>query len=298
MRLRVGHIQFLNCFPLYYGLIKNEMLRDVELFKGTPTELNHLLITGELDISAISSIEYARNFRDLLLFPDISVSADGEVKSVLLVSKLPIKELGGKSIALTNTSATSQILLKILLRRKYKLRCRFFTTPPAINTMLAEGDAALLIGDPALHAYYSPCEGLFVYDLGKEWKEFTGLPMVFAVWAVRRDLAEQAQELTWRVSEAFSNSMSYSVKNLPQVAASAAQGQSLSKECLEEYFRTLRFELGPFYREGLKRFYALAYEDGFIPQIPIIEFLAPLPYLASTVVAGRGISLSKVSKGA
>src|SRR4030042_1389426 len=92
LRPRVGHIQFLNCLPLYYGLVKSHALLDIELIKGTPTELNNLLISGALDISPISSIEYARTKDSLLLFPDFTVSSDGEVKSIVLLSRVPVKE--------------------------------------------------------------------------------------------------------------------------------------------------------------------------------------------------------------
>ena len=114
MRPRLGHIQFLNCFPLYYGLVNKNVLIDVDLIKGTPTQLNHMLLDGDLDISVISSIEYARNAEDLLLFPDFTVSCDGEVQSIVLASKVPIEDLGLSTVALTQTSATSQILLNEL----------------------------------------------------------------------------------------------------------------------------------------------------------------------------------------
>ena len=293
MRLRVGHIQFLNCFPLYYGLMKKGLPAEIALFRGTPADLNCLLIDGKLDVSAISSIEYARNFQELLLLPDISISADGEVKSVLLISRFPIPELEGKKVFLTSTSATSQILLKILLRRKYGVECSFIVAPPELRAMLSEGDAALLIGDPALEAYYARDEGFFIYDLAKEWKEFTGLPMVFAVWAVRREIAEQARDLIWKLSGTFSDSLDYSLRNLRQVAASAAGAGFLSRERVEEYFRVLRFELGPAYLEGLKRYYALAYEEGFVQQMPVIKFLPVLPGQASPAAAGGRVSFAE-----
>ena len=91
MRPRVGHIQFLNCLPIYYGLVKGSGILDLDLVKGTPTELNALLLSGKLDISPISSIEYARNAGDLVLFPGPTVSCRGPVRSILLVSRRPVE---------------------------------------------------------------------------------------------------------------------------------------------------------------------------------------------------------------
>jgi len=107
-RPRVGHIQFLNCLPLYYGLVRGGYVLDMDLRKGTPTELNQALLAGDLDISPISTVEYLRHASDLLLLPDLTVSSDGEVQSIVLVSKVPLAELAeGAAVALANTSATA-----------------------------------------------------------------------------------------------------------------------------------------------------------------------------------------------
>jgi chorismate dehydratase len=258
---------------LYYGLVKRGVLLDVELTKGTPAELNRLLIQGELDISPISSIEYGRNEDILLLMPDLTVSADGEVRSILLLSKMPIEELDGGTIALTNTSATSHALLQILLREKYGHDCRYFISPPEIGSMLLEADAALLIGDPALRAYYQPYPDLFSYDLGQEWKNHTGLPMVFAVWAIRRDFAKEHPEIAQEVYRAFRQSMEFSLENLDQIANSAARWEILEAHLLKQYFACLKFCFEDKEKAGLKEFYLRAYQHGFLPKIPSLQFL-------------------------
>ncbi len=273
MRPRVGHIQFINCLPLYYGLVKKGVLFDIELTKGTPTELNHLLIQGELDISPISSIEYARNAEELMLLPDLTVNADGEVRSILLVSKVPVTELDGKTIALTNTSATSHALLKILLKEKYKLQCDFFISPPDISSMLLEAEAALLIGDHALRAFYQPPPDLYTYDLGEAWKELTGLPMVYAVWAIRRSFALEQPELTREIYQAFCQSMEYSLKHIDQVSQNAARWETLGADLLKQYFTCLKFNFDGREQAGLKEFYLRANRNGFLAKIPELEFI-------------------------
>jgi chorismate dehydratase len=275
LRPRVGHIQFLNCLPLYYGLVKNHVLLDIELVKGTPTELNRLLIVGELDISPISSIEYARNHRSLLLFPDFTVSSDGEAKSILLVSKRPVEELSGRRIALTNTSATSQVLLKIILERNYSVKPEYFSCPPDLGKMLFEAEAALLIGDEALRCH---CKSvlekgdLFLYDLGEEWKKLTGKGMVFAVWAVNRSFAEQCSDLSRHVFNLFRKSMIYSREHLDEIAEHAVRWEPFSSPFLRDYFKTLRFDFGPVYQEGLALFYKMAEELRELKEAPELEF--------------------------
>lgn len=273
MRPRVGHIQFLNCFPLYYGLIEHRVLLDVDLLKGTPTELNRMLKENLLDLASISSIEYARNFRDLVLLPDISVSCDGEVMSILLFSKVPIEELDGKRVALTNTSATSQALLRILLSRRYRLNPNYFVSPPELGSMLLEADAALLIGDDALRSNYLLKDRLFVYDLGREWKDFTGQAMVFAVWAVRREFAQRNPRLLAAIKKALTQSMQFSLHNLEDVARKAAEWEVFTPDFLEQYFRSLKFDFDARQQEGLLTYYQEATNIGVLSEVPCLDFV-------------------------
>jgi chorismate dehydratase len=99
-RPRVGHIQFLNCLPIYWGLVRSGALLDVELTKDTPDRLNDMLVAGDLDIGPISLVEYLRNADDLLLLPDLAVGSDGPVLSVNLVSQMPLAALDGRRVAL------------------------------------------------------------------------------------------------------------------------------------------------------------------------------------------------------
>ena len=237
LKPRVGHIQFLNCLPLYYGLVKNCALLDIELIKGTPTELNRLLMGGGLDISPISSIEYARHNDSLMLLPDFTVSSDGEVKSIILLSRIPVTELSGKRIAMTNTSATSHVLLKLVLGRSYGIVPEYVVSEPDLKGMFSVADAALLIGDAALKHYVNP-QNFHLYDLGSEWKKLTGRKMVYAVWAVSRSFAQGRSESCERVFETFRKSMDYSMEHLPEIIEYAAKWEPFSSSFLREYFRS------------------------------------------------------------
>ncbi|MHB0975932.1 MAG: menaquinone biosynthetic enzyme MqnA/MqnD family protein [Candidatus Aquicultorales bacterium] len=271
-RPRVGHIQFLNCMPLYYGLVKNGILLDVELTKGTPTELNRWLIEGGLDISPISAIEYARNAKDLLLLPKLTVSSDGEVKSILLVSKVPAEELHGRKVALTNTSSTSQALVKIILQDKYGVDPVYFECPPDLPNMLHEAHAALLIGDSALRALYE-AKNLYIYDLGGEWKALNGRRMVYAVWAARRKYAERYPELVAEVYRRFIESMDYSVLNVSAIARDAARWEPFDAKFLEDYFLSLKFDLDEDYQADFLAFLTRAEELGYLDEVPKLDFV-------------------------
>jgi chorismate dehydratase len=272
LKPKVGHIQFLNCLPLYYGLVKSYALLDIELIKGMPTELNKLLLSGKLDISPISSIEYARHHDSLVLFPDFTVSSDGEVKSILLLSRFPIDKLSRKKIALTGTSATSQVLLKLIIKHGYGIEPEYFVCPPDLNRMLETADAALLIGDIALKCYIT-AKDYYRYDLGIEWKKLTGKKMVYAVWAVDRKFSETKSELCEKVFETFRKSMDYSLKHLPEIIEYAVKWEPFSPSFLMDYFKSLRFDFGDDYQEGLLYFYKLASEIEEFQAVTQLEYI-------------------------
>ncbi len=272
MRPKVGHIEFLNCLPLYYGLVKEDMILDLDLVKGSPTELNDMLLRGELDVSPVSSIEYARNSSSLVLFPDFTVSSDDKVRSIILLSKVPIEDLAGRTVALANTSATSQVLTKIVLKNGYGIEPDYLVTPPVVTDMLASADAALLIGDIALR-YYIERQGLYVYDLGAEWKKLTGKRMVYAVWAARRGFAAEHPELLNHVFALFNRSMEYSKKHIGEICDHAVKWEPFSRFVLDEYFRGLKFDFGSEEREGLKTYFELACKIGALDETPSLDFI-------------------------
>ncbi len=274
MRPRVGHIQFINCYPLFYGLIEKKFLLEIDLIKGNPKDLNQMLKANLLDMAPIPSIEYARNHRDYVLMPDISVSCDGEVKSIYLFSKIPIEELHGRKIALSNTSATSQALLRIIMSKKYGAMPEYFASTPELRAMLMEADAALLIGDDALRARYKTHDRLYIYDLGQEWKDLTGLPMVFAVWAIRKDFVEKQLPQVKMIKEAFCDSMAYSLENIHDVAEKASQWEDFPAEYLVSYFASLRFDFDISKQQGLMEYYRQAYNLGILEEVPPMSVLS------------------------
>ena len=252
-RPRVGHIQFLNCLPLYWGLMRSGALLGVDLHKDTPDQLNSALVRGDLDIGPISLVEYLRHAEGLLLLPDLAVGSDGPVQSVNLVSTVPLADLDGRRVALGSTSRTGVLLARMLLESRHGVQPEYFRCPPDLTEMLLEADAGVLIGDAALRARFdAPSRGLHVTDLGEAWRDWTGLPMVFAVWAVRREFAAAHPGLVKDVHEAFLASRALCLSELDEVARAAARWEPFSEQTLADYFRALDFALGERQVSGLR----------------------------------------------
>jgi chorismate dehydratase len=265
----VGHIQFLNCLPIYWGLMRSGALLGVDLHKDTPDQLNAALVAGDLDVGPISLVEYLRHADDLLLLPDLAVGSDGPVLSVNLVSTVDPAELDGRPVALGSTSRTGVLLAQMLLADVYGVSPEYFRCPPDLSQMLIEAAAAVVIGDVALRAWHEAAElGLTVVDLGQAWRDWTGLPMVFAVWAVRRDFAEAQPGLVKEVHEAFLTSKELCLSELATVAELASRWEPFDAATLATYFRTLDFSLGSRQVDGLRAFAARAAAAGEVPPLP------------------------------
>ena len=257
---RVGHISFLNCLPLYWGLRRTGGLDLVDLVQDTPDRLSDALVAGRLDAGPISLAEYLRHPEGLLLLPDLAVGSDGEVMSVTLVSRRPLTELGGRRVALGSTSRTSVVLARLLLEERDGVRPEYVTQEPDLRAMIREADAAVLIGDAALRASLGEAAelGLEVHDLGAAWRAWTGLPMVFAVWAVREEWYARDADGVRAVHAAFVASRDLAVARAAEVAAEAARWEPFAAADLERYFTALDFRLGARQLAGVREFAARA----------------------------------------
>src|SRR4051794_33246388 len=233
-RPRVGHIQFLNCVPLYWGLARTGTLLDVQLTKDTPEKLSKQLIDGDLDIGPVTLMEYLQHADELVALPDIAVGCDGPVMSCVIVSQLPLDRLDGERVALGSTSRTSVRLAELLLTERYGVAPDYFRCPPDLALMMQEAQAAVLIGDAALRAslHDAPRLGLEVHDLGLMWKEWTGLPFVFAIWAARRDYFAARPETVHQVHKAFLASRDLSLEEVEKVAEQAAHWEAFDADLL------------------------------------------------------------------
>jgi chorismate dehydratase len=268
---RLGHIQFLNCLPLYYGMVKNDVLLDVDLVKADPADLAAMIESGELDLAPIPAIEYARHADELVLLPDIAISSDGEVQSILLISKVPVEQLDGRTVALTKASRTSQVLARILLQKRWGVMPEYVEMPSDLGEMMRDADAALLIGDDALRAYWHEFPALSKHDLGAIWTDWTSLPMVYAVWAVRRSFAEEQPEQVRVVADALNGSLTYCRAHLDDISDYAARWESFPADRFRSYFDALQFRFEPRYRKGLTHYLELAHEIGQLDRVPELD---------------------------
>ncbi|GAA0737611.1 menaquinone biosynthesis protein [Dactylosporangium roseum] len=249
--------------------MRSGALIDVDLHKDSPERLNAALVAGDLDIGPISLVEYLRSAGDLLLLPDLAVGSDGPVLSVNIVSTVPLDRLDDRPVALGATSRTGVLLAQMYLETYVGVRPTYFRSPPDLARMLDEADAAVIIGDVALRALHdSPQHGWQVTDLGQAWRDWTGLPMVFAAWAVRRDFATAHPGLVKDVHEAFLRSRELCLTELDEVAEAAARWETLSAATLAHYFRTLDFSLGDRQVAGLHEFARRAAALGAVPPLP------------------------------
>jgi len=235
--------------PVFYELDQPGL----EQITGVPTQLNRMLMQGEVDVAPISSIEYARNADSLRLLPRLCVSTEGAVDSIQLITRKPLEQV--RSVAITPESATSVVLTRVLLGEV------------ELVPLEQPADARMLIGDAALRsAFEDPTPH---YDLGRLWQERTGLPMVYAVWACRDGLDEGLEEL----ERAHLRALALSRAEPEALARRASDEYGWPAGFLARYFEKLRYHFGPRERQGLLRFFELAHLAGELDVVPELRFV-------------------------
>jgi len=260
-RLRVHVVDFINAWPLAAGL--RRPAAGLEVSWGAPSECADALAGGEADVGLIPSAAYAR-IPGLRILPGLSISCRGPVASVLLLARKPWKQV--RRVALDAGSRTSAELARLVLGWE-GLRPEAAARPPDLGRMLEGADAALLIGDRALKA---DTRGLRVLDLGEAWFRHTGLPFVFAFWAVREGVALADG------GEAFHRSAAEGAASLEALAGEGARREGLDEGRVLDYLRrNVRYGLGDEEKAGLERFFAEMHGAGRIREVPPLRFLEP-----------------------
>lgn len=247
---RVAAVSYLNTLPLVWGMLHGEQRDLFDLEFCIPAECADRLGDGRADLGIVPVAELER--LGLEVIPGTGIACDGEVRSILLVSQVPIDQI--RSLATDASSRTSVMLSRVLLARKYGVEPRLLSLQPDLPAMLGQADAALIIGDPALHL--DPATLPFqVLDLGTEWTNLTGLPMVFAVWAGRK------KNLAPWMTAAFSDSYEFGRNHLQEVVQAGAPPRGLALGLATRYLTEhIRFELGPREYEGMRTFLQYASE--------------------------------------
>lgn len=276
--MRIGRIPYINCYPVYGAVDRGIVPLAGEIIDGVPSALNRQMAEGTLDVSVISAVEYARDAKRYLLLPDLAITSDGPVRSVVLFSKRPASELQGRRVLVSKSSMTSVALLELLFEHVWDAKPAFVPADAELSDVEkfgdTEHDARLVIGDAALHLWsrlrhpseYESHPGLsayrYAYDLGAEWKNWTGLPFVFAVWVAQRSTPVQD---SLAVHANLIQSRDWGITHLDTLAAQAAVATGVNKqECLE-YLSGLDYGLSYEHLAGLTEFFRRLVAAGRVP---------------------------------
>jgi chorismate dehydratase len=258
---------YLNAAPLWYSFLYGEQKSHCTLVSDVaPIRCAQLLAEKRADAALIPVIEYQRQ-ADLLIAPGACVASKTQVYSVVLASRVPLTEV--RSVTLDTTSRTSAALVEIIFSRFYNLTPEYRTAPPRIREMLETSDAALIIGDPAMMIDRT---GLHVYDLAEEWRRHTGLPFVFAFWAMRQD-AVGAFGATSERQVDFRAARREGVAHAEELAILYSEQLGLAKSELVSYLtKNIHYDLDDESLSGLKLYYELAYQCGLISEARALAF--------------------------
>jgi chorismate dehydratase len=286
---RISAVEFLNAAPLLWGLFDGPLAGRYDLSFALPSQCAERLKNGLADVALIPAVEYQR-IEGLVMLPAMAVAANGEVRSILLVSKKPMELV--RRVALDTSSRTSAGLVRLLCLERWGITPEFIDAPPDASVMLAEADAALIIGDPALRLALRMDEGasrlptgeqccqgdaldmpvpgyetIFVYDVAFQWKEMTGLPCVLAVWVAR------PQAVSSQLLRDLAASRSYGLGHIDEIAEGASLKLDMPVAALESYLRVnINFSLNAENLAGLTLYYQKCAAAGLIPTARPIEF--------------------------
>lgn len=284
-KLRISIVQYLNTAPLVRGFTHGPLQGKYDLSFTVPSLCAEALRGGEADVAIIPAVEYQR-IPGLIVLPDLSIASKERVRSLLVLSKVPIRRAG--SIALDNSSRSTQALVRILCDFRWNIEPRSTQAGPDAAEMLKDSDAALVIGDPALRIAVAAetranpgpdgewlCEGktagipsverLHVYDVVREWWHMTERPAVLAVWAARPEAA------TPELSADFSASLDFGLAHLEEICAEASRELQLPERELLLYLRTnIDYSLDAENTKGLLTYF------GHCSRLGLIEGMRPL----------------------
>jgi chorismate dehydratase len=284
--MRVGRIPYINCYPVYGAIDRDVIPLGAEIVDGVPTALNAQMAAGTLDVSVISAVEYARDSSRYLLLPDLAISCDGPVRSVVLFSKRPASELSGRRVLVSRSSMTSVALLELLFENVWDAKPTFVPADAELTDVSGfagdDHDARLVIGDAALLLGSSLQSSSvrdqlldqlgyrYAYDLGAEWKGWTDLPFVFAVWVAQRTTDTHA---ALNVHASLIASRNWGLKHLDTLAAQAALATGVPKAACLTYLSDLDYGLSYGHLAGLTEFFRRLVAAGRVPD-GSLSFLA------------------------
>jgi len=280
---QLGTVPYLNADPLAAALREPDaalLVGDaVDLQALVPAQLLPRLLEGALDAALVSTAGVLPH-ENLRIVPGMCVSSRGPVDSIQLYCRKPPREI--RSVALDASSRSAVALTRVLFAERWRTAPEFRTLPPVLPDMLAQADAALLIGNPALQANQALDRGEWPglvaerLDLGAEWDRLTDLPFVYAVWAT--PIERQGRHLDHdRLTRTLEHARDWGVKRRGMLATRGAEALALPREVCYRYLTTsIRYDLGPAERAGMRHFCELAIRHGVLPPQSAVRFAESL----------------------
>lgn len=277
--MQIAASTYLNSAPLIYSFMQGSLRHRYNLIGDeAPSRCATMLADGQAQIALIPIIEYQR-IPNLRIIPGVAVASTYCVRSVVIASRLPIANI--RRLTLDSSSRTSQTLVKIIFKQRYGFVPQFTERTPEVaancENMFESSDAALIIGDPAMRvAATAQDAGLLIYDLAEEWRALTGLPFVFAVWAVREDAMIDEPALV----HDFVTAKMEGISRIDLLAAQYASELNLPKSELLNYLReNVNYDLSSENIAGLRLYFALAQEQGLIAENHELRFVRKEPMI-------------------
>ena len=273
-RIRLGRISYLNVAPVYHGIDNGLTCPGLKLVSSPPSVLNRLMMENRLDISPVSSAAYARNSGDWLILPDLSISCFGRVMSVRLASRYPLPDLNGRPVILTQDSEAAAALIQLIFSY-HDIRPIFSTRDFKQPDDLPENAAAaLIIGNAALSRQWDETFD-HVWDLGEMWKAITGLPFVFALWAVRREFAQKFPDRVQSAMALLYRSRAEGMRHIDDIIGIASGQLDLPLATARFYYKCLHYDLGSNEMKGLEAFFNGLFRKGLLANPAGIHFFEP-----------------------
>jgi len=272
--MKLGCIDYLNCYPFYYRMLEFEPVEGVEIVPAYPSDLNRMIQEGMLDMSPVSAAAYTNIYHDTVLLPDICLSSVGYVRSVILISRTPIEDLHHKKVGLSSASKTSVILLKMLLQKYYGIDPVYMQTDPYPRLEDTGCDAALVIGNEAMQAIKEP----YVYDLGDLWLRKTGYPVVFAVFALRKDGISKYFKTIESVIRSYHDSLMCLDTDRERLIQKACRKYPSISYDIDAYYRVLEYRFTPLLKDALDFYLDIAGETGLLDKVGSVNYFDPQEY--------------------
>ena len=266
--MKLGYIDYLNCYPLYYHMFEKKSLADVEIVSAIPGELNRMMRTSLLDMSAVSAAVCADISEDILVLPDVCLSSIGYVGSVILYSKEPIEALDQKAIGLSKASATTVGMLKILLKKYYNINPTYIQI--GTRPVLKDVDAALIIGNDAMVNPSEPVQ--YTYDIGDLWLRKTGYPAVFGVFVIAQKALDRYSEEIENVIRSYHHSLDAFRNEKQSLVSKAKEKYPDIVYDLYQYYDRFEFEFTDELKKAFSFYLDTAARLGFLKKIENLTY--------------------------